>query len=56
MLVTLMIPCQSSLIPWYLLMAQLGWLNTFLPALDPVLGAGFWHFPDAPVHRVDDPD
>src|SRR6266849_9272294 len=31
LLTTMMIPGQSTLIPFYLLMARLGWLNTFLP-------------------------
>src|SRR5579859_5032353 len=30
-LLSMMIPGQATLIPWYLLMARLHWLNTFLP-------------------------
>jgi len=44
MLVTLMIPGQSTIIPWYLLMAQLGWLNTFLPLWVPFWAPAFGIF------------
>ncbi len=44
MLLTLMVPSQSTLIPWYLLMAQLGWLNTFLPLWIPFWAPAFGIF------------
>jgi multiple sugar transport system permease protein len=44
MLLTLMVPPQSTLIPWYLLMAQLGWLNTFLPLWIPFWAPAFGVF------------
>ena len=44
LLATMMIPSQSTLIPWYLLMAQLGWLNTFLPLWIPWWAPAFGIF------------
>ena len=44
MLTSLMIPGQSTLIPWYLLMAKLGWLNTFLPLWIPWWAPAFGIF------------
>jgi ABC-type glycerol-3-phosphate transport system permease component len=44
MLITLMVPGQSTLIPFYLLMAQLGWLNTFLPLWIPFWAPAFGVF------------
>jgi ABC-type glycerol-3-phosphate transport system permease component len=45
MLATWMIPTQSTLIPWYLLMVQkLGWGNTFLPFWIPVWASAFGIF------------
>jgi multiple sugar transport system permease protein len=44
MLTSIMIPSQSTLIPWYLLMAKLGWLNTFLPLWIPWWAPAFGIF------------
>lgn len=45
MLATWMIPTQSTLIPWYLLMVQkLGWGNTFLPFWIPAWASAFGIF------------
>jgi len=44
MLTSMMIPSQSTLIPWYLLMAKLGWLNTFLPLWVPWWAPAFGIF------------
>jgi multiple sugar transport system permease protein len=44
MLTSMMIPGQSTLIPWYLLMARLGWLNTFLPLWVPWWAPAFGIF------------
>lgn len=44
MLASMMIPGQSTLIPWYLLMARLGWLNTFLPLWIPWWAPAFGIF------------
>ncbi|HEV8634934.1 MAG TPA: carbohydrate ABC transporter permease, partial [Chloroflexota bacterium] len=43
-LITMMIPSQSTLIPWYLLMAKLGWLNTYLPLWIPWWSPAFGIF------------
>lgn len=44
MLTSMMIPGQSTLIPWYLLMARLHWLNTFLPLWIPWWAPAFGIF------------
>jgi ABC-type glycerol-3-phosphate transport system permease component len=44
LLTTMMIPGQSTLIPFYLLMAKLGWLNTFLPLWIPWWAPAFGIF------------
>jgi multiple sugar transport system permease protein len=44
LLVTLMIPRQTTLIPWYLLMAKLGWINTYLPLWVPWWAPAFGIF------------
>jgi ABC-type glycerol-3-phosphate transport system permease component len=44
LLVTMMIPRQTTLIPWYLLMAKLGWLNTYLPLWIPWWAPAFGIF------------
>lgn len=45
MLATWMVPTQSTLIPWYLLMVQkLGWGNTFLPFWIPAWASAFGIF------------
>lgn len=44
LLTTMMIPHQSTLIPWYLLMSKLGWLNTFLPLWIPWWSPAFGIF------------
>ncbi|MBI2940228.1 MAG: carbohydrate ABC transporter permease [Chloroflexi bacterium] len=43
-LVTMMFPYQSTLIPWYLLMSKLGWLDTFLPLWIPWWASAFGIF------------
>jgi ABC-type glycerol-3-phosphate transport system permease component len=43
-LITMMIPSQSTLIPWYLLMSKLGWLNTYLPLWIPWWSPAFGIF------------
>jgi ABC-type glycerol-3-phosphate transport system permease component len=44
LLTTMMIPGQSTLIPFYLLMSRLGWLNTFLPLWIPWWAPAFGIF------------
>jgi ABC-type glycerol-3-phosphate transport system permease component len=44
LLITMMIPGQSTLIPWYLLMSKLGWLNTYLPLWIPWWSPAFGIF------------
>ncbi len=43
-LLSMMIPGQATLIPWYLLMARLHWLNTFLPLWLPWWAPAFGVF------------
>ncbi len=44
LLTTMMVPGQSTLIPFYLLMARLNWLNTFLPLWIPWWAPAFGIF------------
>lgn len=44
LLVTMMLPHQSTLIPFYLLMARIGWLDTFLPLWVPWWAPAFGIF------------
>ncbi|HLH73879.1 MAG TPA: carbohydrate ABC transporter permease [Chloroflexota bacterium] len=44
MLASMMIPQQSTIIPWYLLMARLHWLDTFLPLWIPWWAPAFGIF------------
>lgn len=44
LLVTLMIPRQTTLIPWFLLMSSLGWINTYLPLWLPWWAPAFGIF------------
>jgi ABC-type glycerol-3-phosphate transport system permease component len=44
MLSTMMLPYQSTLIPWFLLMVKLHWLNTFLPLWIPWFAPAFGIF------------
>jgi cellobiose transport system permease protein len=44
LLVTMMMPYQSTLIPWYLLMARLGWLDTYWPLWAPWWAPAFGIF------------
>lgn len=44
MLTSLMIPGQTTLIPWYLLIARLHWLNTYLPLWIPWWAPAFGIF------------
>lgn len=55
LLITMMIPRQATLIPWYLLMAKLGWLNTFLPMWVPWWAPAWGGVLDAAVHRLHRP-
>ena len=44
LLVTMLIPGQLGLIPWYIEMTHLGWTNSFLPFIIPVAGNAFGTF------------
>jgi len=44
MLATMMLPHQSTLIPWFLLMVKLHWLNTFWPLWTPWWAPAFGIF------------
>jgi multiple sugar transport system permease protein len=44
LLLTMMIPGQLGLIPWYVEMTWLGWTNTFLPFIVPAIGTAFGTF------------
>jgi len=44
MLVTMMIPGQLGLIPWYIQMSWMGWTNTFWPFIVPAIGSAFGVF------------
>jgi multiple sugar transport system permease protein len=44
LLLTMMIPGQLGLIPWYVEMTWLGWTNTFLPFIIPAVGNAFGTF------------
>jgi multiple sugar transport system permease protein len=44
LLLTMMIPGQLGLIPWYVEMTWLGWTNTFLPFIVPAIGNAFGTF------------
>jgi multiple sugar transport system permease protein len=44
LLLTMLIPGQLGLIPWYIEMAHLGWTNSFLPFTVPAIGNAFGTF------------
>lgn len=44
MLATLMIPQLLAIIPWFILMKQFGWVNTFLPLIIPMIANPFGVF------------
>ncbi len=44
LLVTMMIPSQLGLIPWYIQMSWMGWTNSFLPFIVPAIGNAFGVF------------
>ncbi|MGM0507923.1 MAG: carbohydrate ABC transporter permease [Fusobacteriota bacterium] len=44
MLATLMIPQLLSIIPWFILMKQFGWINTYLPLIVPMIANPFGIF------------
>jgi cellobiose transport system permease protein len=44
LLVTMLIPGQLGLIPWYIEMTHLGWTNSFLPFIVPAVGSAFGTF------------
>ena len=44
MLLTMMIPGQLGLIPWYIQMSWMGWTNTFWPFIVPAIGNAFGVF------------
>jgi multiple sugar transport system permease protein len=44
LLVTMLIPGQLGLIPWYIEMTRLGWTNSFLPFIVPAIGNAFGTF------------
>lgn len=44
MLATMMIPGLLSIIPWFVLMSKLGWLNTFYPLIIPGVANAFGIF------------
>lgn len=44
LLMTMLIPGQLGLIPWYIEMTHLGWTNSFLPFIVPAVGNAFGTF------------
>jgi multiple sugar transport system permease protein len=44
LLLTMLIPSQLGLIPWYIEMTKLGWTNSFLPFIVPSIGNAFGVF------------
>ena len=44
LLLTMLIPGQLGLIPWYIEMTRLGWTNSFLPFIVPSIGNAFGVF------------
>ena len=44
LLITMMIPSQLGLIPWYIQMTWMHWTNSFLPFLIPAIGSAFGLF------------
>ena len=44
LLLTMLIPGQLGLIPWYIEMTKLGWTNSFLPFIVPSIGNAFGIF------------
>jgi multiple sugar transport system permease protein len=44
LLITMLIPGQLGLIPWYIEMTHLGWTNSFLPFIVPAAGNAFGTF------------
>jgi multiple sugar transport system permease protein len=41
LLLTMLIPGQLGLIPWYIEMTKIGWTNSFLPFIVPAIGNAF---------------
>src|SRR5919197_1691136 len=44
LLLTMLIPGQLGLIPWYIEMTHFGWTNSFLPFIAPAVGNAFGTF------------
>jgi multiple sugar transport system permease protein len=44
LLLTMLIPSQLGLIPWYIEMTHFGWSNSFLPFIVPTIGNAFGTF------------
>jgi multiple sugar transport system permease protein len=44
LLLTMLIPGQLGLIPWYIEMTKIGWTNSFLPFIVPAIGNAFGTF------------
>jgi multiple sugar transport system permease protein len=44
LLMTMLVPGQLGLIPWYIEMTRLGWTNSFLPFIVPAVGNAFGVF------------
>jgi multiple sugar transport system permease protein len=44
LLLTMLIPGQLGLIPWYIEMTRIGWTNSFLPFIVPSIGNAFGTF------------
>jgi multiple sugar transport system permease protein len=44
LLLTMMIPSQLGLIPWYIQMTWMGWTNSFLPFIVPAIASAFGVF------------
>jgi ABC-type glycerol-3-phosphate transport system permease component len=44
MMVTIMIPATVGLIPWFVIMKNLGWLNTYWPLIVPSMASAFGIF------------
>ena len=44
LLLTMLIPGQLGLIPWYIEMTKIGWTNSYLPFIVPAIGNAFGTF------------
>ena len=49
-LATLMVPGIVTLLPNYVILKSLGWLDSFQALIIPAMFTAFWHLYDAPVY------